>query len=66
MYPVTNLHRVLFANGKSIENGGKFHNIKINLGGYNLSIPIYVIPIGGVDVVLGIQWFRTLGTVSTN
>jgi hypothetical protein len=33
---------------------------------YNLSSSMYAIPIGGVDVVLGIQWLRTLGTVSTN
>ena len=27
---------------------------------------MYVIPIGGVDFVLGLQWFRTIGMVSMN
>jgi hypothetical protein len=36
------------------------------MGEYNLEIPMYSISIGGVDVVLGIQWLRTLGTNSTN
>jgi hypothetical protein len=36
------------------------------MGEYNLVIPTYAIPIGGVDVVLGIQWLRTLGIFSTN
>ena len=33
---------------------------------YNLSSPMYAIPIGVVDAVLGIQWLSTLGMVSTN
>jgi len=36
------------------------------MGEYNLEGPMYIIPIGGVYVVLGIQWLRTLGTISTN
>jgi hypothetical protein len=61
---VTNF-QVLVANGGNIDYVGKFHNIKLSMGEYNLEIPIYFIPIGGVDI-LGIQWLRTLGTISTN
>jgi hypothetical protein len=65
VYLVENF-QVLVANGGSIDCGGKCHNIKLSMGDYNLSSPMYAIPIGGVDVVLGIQWLRTLGTISTN
>lgn len=33
---------------------------------YNFSSPMVDDPIGVVEVVLGIQWLRTLGIVSTN
>jgi hypothetical protein len=56
----------LVDNGESIDYGGKFHNIKLSMGEYNLASPMYVVPIGGVNVVLGIQWLRTLGTISIN
>ena len=65
VYPVTNF-QVLVANGESIDCAGKCHNIKLSMGEYNLESPMYAFPIGGVDVVMGIQWLRTLGTVSTN
>jgi hypothetical protein len=46
---------------------GKSHNIKLSMGEYNLEILMYSIPIGSVDVFLGIQWLRTLlGTISKN
>ena len=50
---------------RSIGFEGKFHNIKLIMGDYPSS-PIYVRPIGEVEVVIGIKWFRTLGTISTN
>jgi hypothetical protein len=54
VYPLTNF-QVLIANERSIDCGGKCHNIKFSMGEYNLEIPMYVVPIGGADVVLGIE-----------
>jgi hypothetical protein len=33
---------------------------------FNLESPFFTVPLGGVDVVLGIQWLRTLGTYAAN
>ena len=48
----------------SINCGGKLHKIKLSKEYYDLSSPMYVIPIG-VDVVLWIQWLKTFDKVST-
>jgi len=64
-YPVKNF-QVMIANGGSISCGGKCHNVKINMGDYNLTTTMYAIPIGGVDVVLGVQWLETLGNITMN
>jgi hypothetical protein len=65
VYLVTKL-QVFIVNGGSIDCVGKCHNIKLSIGECNLESLMYSIPIGGIDVVLGIQWLRTLGTISTN
>ena len=36
------------------------------MGEYVLNSPILSIPMGGVDVVLGVQWLQSLGTVAFN
>jgi len=33
---------------------------------YVLSSPIICIPMGGADVVLGVQWLQYLGTIAFN
>ena len=54
----------MVANGGTINFSGKCHNIKLTMGEYVLNSPMLSIPMGGVDVVLGIQWSQSLGTIS--
>ena len=36
------------------------------MGEYVLTSPMLSIPMGGADVVLGVQWLQSLGTVAFN
>ena len=36
------------------------------MGEYVMNIPMIAIPMGGADVVLGIQWLQSLGIVAFN
>ena len=56
----------MFANGGTINFSRKFQNIKLTMGEYVLNIPMLSIPMGGVDVVLGVQWLQHLGMVAFN
>ena len=40
--------------------------ININMGEYVLNSPTMVIPMGGVDVLLWVQWLQSLGTTTFN
>lgn len=42
------------------------HKINLTMGEYVLNSPMIAIPMGGVDVVLGVQWLQSLGTVVFN
>ena len=64
-YPVANL-KVMVADGKRIDGVGKCHKVKLKLSEYETETSFYTVPLGGVDVVLGIEWLRTLGTYSAN
>jgi len=56
----------MIANGGTINCSGKCHNIKLSMGEYVLTSPMLSIPMGGVDVVLGVQWLQSLGTIAFN
>ena len=51
----------MIANGGNINFSGKSHNIKLTMGEYELNSPMLSIPMGGADVVLGVQWLQSLG-----
>ena len=56
----------MVANGKNIEKVGKCHKVNFQIQDFNLESPFFTVLLGGVDVVLGIQWLRTLGTYAAN
>ena len=56
----------MVADGKKIDNVGKCHKVKLQMQEYNLELDFLAVPLGGIDVVLGIQWLQTLGTYSAN
>ena len=56
----------MVVDGNKIDNVGKCHKVKLQMQEYNLESNFFVVPLGGVDVVLGIQWLQNLGTYSAN
>eukprot|EP00253_Pinus_taeda_P029589 PITA_29589 len=56
--------QVMVASGGTINLSRKCHNIKLSMGEYVLNSAMLSIPMGGVDVVLGVQWLQSLGTIA--
>ena len=61
LYPASKC-QVMVENGGTINCSGKCHNIKLTMGEYVLNSVMLSIPMGGVDVVLGVQWLQSLET----
>ena len=53
--------QVMVANGGTINFSRKCHNIKLSMGEYVLTSQMLSIPVGGANVVLGVQWLQSLG-----
>ena len=58
--------QVMVENGGTINCSGKFYNMKLTMGEYLLNSPMFSIPMGGVDVVLRVQWLQSLGMIAFN
>ena len=65
LYPAPEC-QVMVENGRTINCSRKCHNIKLTMGEYVLNSPMLSIPMGGADVVLGVQWLQSLGTIAFN
>jgi hypothetical protein len=50
---VVNNFQIMIANGGSMKCGGRFENVRLQIGDYHLKSHMFVIDIGGCDIVLG-------------
>lgn len=53
VYPVLDM-KVMVADGKKIEKVGKCHKVKLQIQDFKLESELYTLPLGGVDIVLGV------------
>ena len=56
--------QVMIVDGGTINCSGKCHNINLSMGEYVLNSPMIAIPMGGVDIVLRVQWLQSLRTMA--
>jgi hypothetical protein len=65
VYPALEF-QVMIADGGTINCSRKCNKINLTMGEYVMNSPMIYIPMGGADVVLGIQWLQSLGTLAFN
>ncbi|KAM2104973.1 hypothetical protein ACFX1R_015519 [Malus domestica] len=54
---------VKIADGGSLTSTGCLANVSIRIQNYVDVLDFFALPLGGCDIVLGVQWLRTLGPV---
>jgi hypothetical protein len=55
--------RVVVANGDRVASSGLCPGVPVKINDYNFTFDGYTLPLDGFDIVLGIQWLRTLGPI---
>ena len=56
--------QIMIVNGGIIPCGGHCENVILQLGDYHLKTHMFAIDMGGCDIVLRVEWLRTLGPVT--
>jgi hypothetical protein len=55
--------QIRVANGSKIESEGRCHSVTLKIQGHVFTTTFYLIPLGGCDMVLGVDLLSTLGPV---
>jgi hypothetical protein len=62
-HPIPNF-QIMIANEGMMKYVGRSENVKLQMGGYHLKTHMFVIDMGGHNVVLKVEWLCTLGHVT--
>lgn len=62
----TNAHSVKLGDGFQKHTQGCCRNLELQLGGHTFRSDFFVFDLGGVDIILGVAWLATLGSVMAN
>ncbi|XP_077218748.1 uncharacterized protein LOC143852956 [Tasmannia lanceolata] len=54
---------VLVGNGDRLSSDGSIKQQKVKLSSHDITVDLFVLPLFGADVVLGVQWLAQLGPV---
>ncbi|CAA0816383.1 Unknown protein, partial [Striga hermonthica] len=57
---------VKVANGHELQGSQLFKKVPIMAQDHELEIDLYALPLKATDIVLGVQWLETLGSITTN
>lgn len=55
--------QVRVANGAKVDNEGRCHSVTLKIQGHMFTTTFYLIPLGGCDMVLDVDWLSTLDLV---
>lgn len=58
--------RVMVGNGNEVDCHRIFQGITVHVQGRVIIIDLHVLPLCGADIVLGVQWLKSLGPVLTD
>jgi hypothetical protein len=58
-----NNFQIMIANGGSMKCGGHCENVCLQIGDYHMKSHMFSIDMGGSNIVLGVDWLRTLGPI---
>lgn len=55
--------QIMIANGESMKYGGHCENVCLQIGQYHMKSHMSFIYMGDCEIVLGVEWIRTLGPI---
>lgn len=58
--------RVMVGNGQYLECASVCEDVLVCIQNNTFTLDLYILPISGANVILGVQWLKTLGLVLTN